>query len=261
LATTANTSGTLNTSGATPATGTIQAGRAENGVSRQTASGRKPAIRIALANLDPFSSTILRECCKPLGIETTAVRGEHAVRFREEKFEACALELNSEAVSILEAIRRSPLNRTMVIFGFCQDSQQIRQFSRYGVNLLLDLPAERVSLIRGIRSTYPLLAHEFRRYLRIPVLVEITLHSGGRRLVAVTEEISAGGMSIRAMDGLAVSALTTVDFTLPNSKRISTSAAVCWTNKDEKKIGLRFDPADVRRLQVREWIDEYLDAV
>ena len=261
MATTANTSGTLNTTRATPTIPTIQARRAKKGLSQQTASARKPAIRIALANLDPFSSTVLRECCKPLGIETSTVRGEHAVRFREEKFEACALELNSEAASILGVIRSSPLNRTIVIFGFCQGSHQIRQFSRYGVNLLLDLPAERVSLIRGIRSTYPLLAHEFRRYVRIPVLVDITLHTGGRRLVAVTEEVSAGGMSITAMDPLAVSALTTIEFTLPNSKRISTSAAVCWTNKDEKKIGLRFDPADVRRLQVREWIDEYLDTV
>jgi len=167
----------LNTSRATPATGNIQVRRAENGLSRQTASAKKPAIRIAVANLDPFSSSILRECCKPLGIETSAVRGEHAGRFREEKFEACALELNSEAASILKAIRSSPLNRTIVIFGFCQDSQQIREFSRYGVNLVLDLPAERVSLIRGIRSTYPLLAPEFRRYVRIPVLVDVTLHT------------------------------------------------------------------------------------
>lgn len=247
------------TTGNTPSG--IECRTAENSLSQQATSARKPVVRVALANLDDMSSAILRECCKPLGIETTTVREDHATRFRHEKFEACALELNSGAASILDAIRGSPLNRCIVIFGFCQGSQQLRRFSRYGINIALDLPAERVSLIRGIRSTYHLLAHEFRRYVRIPVAVDITIQTDWRRLTAVTEEISVGGMSVRGTDSLAVSAPAALEFTLPNSKRISTSAAVCWTNKDQKKIGLRFDQADERRLRVRQWIDEYLDAV
>ena len=227
----------------------------------EASNAKKPGVRVALANLDEFSSKTLRECCKPFGIETIPVLSEHAARFRQEKFEACAIVLDSDAVSILDAIRTSPLNRHIVIYGFCHSGQQLRQFSRYGINIVLDFPVERATLTRAIRSTYYLLTHEFRRYIRIPVVMEITIQTGARRLSAVSEEISVGGISIRVTDELAVSAPIMLDFTLPNLRRVSASAVVCWMNPGEKKIGLRFDPADERRLQVREWIDEYLVAV
>ena len=229
--------------------------------SQQAADRRKSRVRVALANLDDSNSSVLRECCKPFGIETTAIAGNHAVRFREEKFEACAVVLNSEANSILDAIRKSPLNRHIVIYGFCQGGQQLRQFSQYGINIILNFPVERANFTRSIRSTYHLLTHEFRRYVRIPMVVEITVQAGGQKLTAITEEISVGGMSIRVAEPVAVSSPTQLEFTLPNLKKISTSAAVCWTNKDERRVGLRFDPADERRLRIREWIEQYLDAV
>ena len=247
--------------GDTPLTGHTEGSTATNAGARQASNAKKSGVRVALANLDDLSSKTLRECCKPFGIETIPVLRDHALRFRQEKFEACALVLDSEAVAILDAIRNSPLNRHIVIYGFCHRDQQLRQFSRYGINIVLDCPAERGSLTRAVRSTYHLLTHEFRRYVRIPVVMEITIQTGARRLSAVSEEISVGGMSIRVTDELAPSAPIVLDFILPNLRRVSAGAAVCWINPSEKKIGLRFDPADERRLQVREWIDEYLVAV
>lgn len=249
------------TTGNTPLIGAAERSNANNAGAPQPSNAKKSGARVALANLDELSSKTLRECCKPFGIETIPVPSEHALRFREEKFEACAMVLDSEAVSILDAIRTSPLNRHIVIYGFCHDNQLPRQFSRYGINIVLDFPAERAPLTRAIRSTYYLLTHEFRRYVRIPVVMEITIQTGARRLSAISEEISVGGMSIRVTDEVAPSAPIVVDFILPNSRRVSAGAVVCWMNPGEKKIGLRFDPADERRLQVREWIEEYLVAV
>jgi hypothetical protein len=34
---------------------------------------------------------------------------------------------------------------------------------------------------------------------------------------------------------------------------------VCWKREDVSMIGIRFDPTDERRLEVKRWIDRYLE--
>ena len=50
-----------------------------------------------------------------------------------------------------------------------------------------------------VRATQMLVLHEFRRYVRIPIITEISIVSAdGRRFTATSQEISTGGMSVKS---------------------------------------------------------------
>ena len=66
-------------------------------------------------------------------------------------------------------------------------------------------------------------------------------------------------MSLRCESSLASVESVRVSFVLPGSGRISVRALVCWSRVNEHLYGLRFDPTDDARFDVRKWIDQYLE--
>src|SRR5205807_4536278 len=98
-----------------------------------------------------------------------------------------------------------------------------------------------------------------RRYVRIPVVTEVSLDNGARTSNAMTMEVCAGGMSIRSQSPLGSADMQRISFTLPGSKKITVRAFTCWSRPSENSYGLRFDPTDEARASVRNWIDQYLE--
>jgi hypothetical protein len=109
-----------------------------------------------------------------------------------------------------------------------------------------------------IRSTQSLVIHEFRRYVRVPVTTEVAVRVDGQKITALSEEVSAGGMSIRTPQKLGALSPMLLSFILPTNNKVTISATVCWAREAENLIGVRFGPADERRFQVKSWIDHYL---
>jgi hypothetical protein len=102
--------------------------------------------------------------------------------------------------------------------------------------------------------------HELRRYIRLPVVTEVKVDHGQGSFCANSVEISAGGLSIRTDVRLAREQAVEVTFSLPpNSKTVVSRATVCWKRDDVDMIGIRFDHSDERRLEVKRWIDRYLE--
>jgi len=72
--------------------------------------------------------------------------------------------------------------------------------------------------------------------------------------------ISAGGMSMKTDIRLAKEQPVEVTFSLPpKGKMVVARATVCWKRDTDDMIGIRFDPTDERRLEVKSWIDSYLE--
>jgi hypothetical protein len=156
--------------------------------------------RIALIGLDATTATVLTECFRQFKISTVVLAPPEHSRLRQEKFEGCALRLaDPNAEAILQAARNSASNRAMVLYGI-SDHQTARQFSKYGINAILSEPIERAPALKAVRSTYLLAVHEFRRYVRIPVAIAVDIDADGRRLSALSQEISSGGMSLEVPD-------------------------------------------------------------
>lgn len=202
---------------------------------------------------------MLADCFKQFGIEAVVLNGSVAERMKKEKLEACVVQLTPDAVTVMEAVRTSASNNRMVIYGLGGSAQEAMKFSKYGVNAVFHEPLERQAALKLVRATQMLVLHEFRRYIRIPIITEIAMvTSDNRRFTATSKEISTGGMSVKSPEEITIGMALEVSFALLTLPRIWVRAQVSW-RKPDKTFGVRFDVKDERRMRIKEWIEAYLE--
>ncbi len=221
---------------------------------------RQAAARIALVELKDTTRTILADCFKQFGIQPVEMPANSALRLQKEKFEACVLKLGPGAEAVMEAIRISSSNSRMVIYGLGGSAQEALRYSKYGINAIFQEPVERSSALKLVRATQMLVLHEFRRYVRIPVMTEVAIQIGERkRITATSLEVSSGGMSIKCSEDVSTGEAVEVSFALLTLPRIWIRGNVTW-KKPKHSLGVRFDTTDDRRRKLKEWIDAYLES-
>lgn len=220
---------------------------------------RKTAARVALFDLTEASAQLITDCFRQYGIETVSVEREHADRLQHEKFEACVLPLDETAGTIIQLARASASNSRIIIFGLGGTAQDAMRYSKLCINAIFHEPLERSAAVKLVRSTRMLVLHEFRRYVRIPVMTEvgITMVEGGRT-TATSQEISSGGMSLKGHHAPELGLQVEVTFSLLTLPRVWVRGQVTW-RKNNKSFGIRFDPTDERRQRLKEWIAAYLE--
>lgn len=215
---------------------------------------RKSAC-VALVGLDETTTALLAECFRQFGVTVFPLALDEVERFHTEKFDGCVLRLDDCAERVLNTARNSPVNFRMVIYGVACGRPRDARILRYGVNVILEPPLDKRAALRAVRSTYLLIVHEFRRYVRIPLVTPVKLTFEGRSVMGMTEEISGGGMSLEANrlpPGMAVE----VEFTIANAPTMHLRASVRWAAQGQ--LGLRFDESQPDRLRIKTWIDQYL---
>jgi PilZ domain len=218
---------------------------------------RKATARTALVGLSEPARSLLAECFRQFNIETVTVSSDAAERLAREKFEACALSLSSGASEVMEAARSSRSNSRCVIYGVGGNAQEAMRFSKYGINAMFHEPLERPAALKLVRATRMLVQHEFRRYVRIPVMTEVSLVGDGRRVSVSSIEMSSGGMSLKSHEEFSIGVPVEVSFALMTLPRVNVRGVVSW--RKPKSLGVKFDPADERRLKVKTWIESYLE--
>jgi PilZ domain len=220
---------------------------------------KKTVARVALVDLREPAGSLLSECFRQFGIETSLMTGNVPERMQSEKFEACVLHLVPESALVMDSVRRSPSNSRMVIYGLGGSAQEAMRFSKYGVNAVFQEPLERSTALKLVRATQMLVMHEFRRYVRIPIITEISMVTeDSRRFTATSQEISTGGMSVKSTEDVAPGTALEVSFALLTLPRIWVRGQVTW-RKPNKTFGVRFDAKDERRMRIKEWIEAYLE--
>jgi hypothetical protein len=220
---------------------------------------RKASARVALVDLKEPARSLLADCFKQFGIEALVLTGSVAERMKKEKLEACVVQLTPDALPVMEAVRTSASNNRMVIYGLGGSAQEAMKFSKYGVNAVFHEPLERQAALKLVRATQMLVLHEFRRYIRIPIITEIAMvTSDNRRFTATSKEISTGGMSVKSPEEVTIGTALEVSFALLTLPRIWVRAQVSW-RKPDKTFGVRFDVKDERRMRIKEWIEAYLE--
>ena len=127
------------------------------------------------------------------------------------------------------------------------------------MNAVFHEPLERQAALKLVRATQMLVLHEFRRYIRIPIITEISMVSAdSRRFTATSQDLSTGGMSVKSPEDVQVGMALEVSFALLTLPRIWVRATVSW-RKPDKTFGVRFDVKDERRMRIKEWIEAYLE--
>ncbi|HLW86398.1 MAG TPA: PilZ domain-containing protein [Candidatus Sulfotelmatobacter sp.] len=218
---------------------------------------RKAAARTALVDVKESARALLVECFRQFGIESVVMSGNAAERLRREKFEACVLNLGEGAEVVMEAARSSPSNSRCVIYGIGGNAQEAMRYSKYGINAMFSEPLERPAALKLVRATHLLVLHEFRRYVRVPVMTEVAIKVEGQRFTASSIEISSGGMSLKSGEELKLNSNVEISFALMTLPRVTVRGAVSWLKP--KSYGVRFDINDDRRHTIKKWIDSYLE--
>src|SRR5580704_4405753 len=224
------------------------------------ASHRKSAARVALFDLHGSSHSLLAECFRQFGVETIQLHRDHADRLQKEKFEACVLPLDPSAGPVIEMARASASNSRMVIYGLGGTAQDALRYSKLCLNAVFHEPLERSAAIKLVRSSRNLIAHELQRYVRIPVMTEVRITlADGSRVTATSQEISAGGMSLKSAHPPEPGSMVEVSFSLLTLPRVWLRGTVAW-RKTNKSFAIRFDAADDRRQRLKDWLVAYLEA-
>ncbi len=221
---------------------------------------KKAVARVALIGLDEATAAVLTDCFHQFAIHTVRLSLEDAMqRLQKEKFEALAIRLQGHSDRLLEVARTSASNQRIVIYGIAPGSKQALQYSRWGINAVLDDPVERQATLRVVRATHLLVVHELRRYVRIPVVTDVTLTVDNKRIAGHTQEVSGGGMSVKVPTKLAIGQALDICFDLPKNPGIKLAATICWLRETDNLVGLRFAAEADGRSQVKQWIDDYLE--
>lgn len=223
-------------------------------------SSRKFSARAALVDLHENSRSLLSECFRQFGIDAVSMSPDHAPRLSKEKFEACVVRVGSTAETVLESARGSRSNSRMVIYGLGGTIKEAMKLSKFGLNAVFQEPLERPAALKLVKATQMLVLHEFRRYVRIPVITEVSLAGGKEHISASSLELSSGGMSLRSADTVSAGQQVEISFALLTLPRIWVRGTISWVKPVEKMFGVRFDPRDERRIRIKEWVDSYLES-
>jgi hypothetical protein len=218
---------------------------------------RKANARVALVGLSESSQLLLSECFRQFNIESVILSSDAAERLKREKFEACVLTLREGADSIMEALRGSASNSRCVIFGLGGTALEAMQYSKYGINAVFKEPLERPAAQKLVQATRMLVQHELRRYVRIPVMTEVSIVGNGRRICATSIDMSAGGLSVKSEEDFPMGVNVEVSFALMTLPRATIRGVVKW--RKTNSLGVQFDAADEQRQKVKSWIDSYFE--
>lgn len=216
----------------------------------------KFAPKVALFRLDEAISDTLTRVFAQCGIQTVAVAQDFPHRLAQEQFQGCVLRLDDDATAVLDSVRSSRSNHRMIIYGIVSKDLDVRRFSKYGINAILDSTVDRSAALHVARSTCALLLHELRRYVRIPLVVEVMVESGRGKISGASREISGGGMSIAFAQPSRIEGKARLDFSLPDKPPVSIAAATCWQKGSQ--IGFQFQDSDPGRQTVKAWINSFL---
>jgi hypothetical protein len=223
-------------------------------------SSRKFSARAALVDLQESSRAMLSECFRQFGIDVVPMTADHANRLSKEKFEACVIRVSGQAETVLESARGSRSNSRMIIYGLGGSLKDAMKLSRFGLNAIFHEPLERPAALKLVKATQMLVVHEFRRYVRIPVITDVSLVAGQKQFSASSLELSSGGMSLKSTEDVTSGMPVEVSFALLTLPRIWVRGNVSWVKPANKLFGVRFDPKDERRARIKEWVDSYLES-
>jgi hypothetical protein len=224
-------------------------------------TAEKIECRVALVGLRPETVEIMRQVFAQFKIKSVECTLE-TMQPTTQKYDACVVRLTDANEPLLATIRSSPLNRHVVVYGINLPDSDFKKFSRHGINAVMNYPLERSAVIKIVRATHLLVLHEYRRYARIPVITEVGILHAGTRATGTSVEVSGGGMSLVTPRKLKIGDTIEATLNLPQSKPITVRAVVSWIDDaPESQIGIRYEPDDERRREVKKWVEDYLEIV
>jgi ActR/RegA family two-component response regulator len=184
------------------------------------------------------------------------------VLLNRRKFDAVIvdLQLGGEANAVLEEVRRSPSNRTAVLFAVSDSDAATVSAFKAGSSFVLRRPLSLTSIGRHLKVAYGLILRERRRYFRCSVEIPAAIcRAGMPKVHGRTVNISESGMAITTSVSLQPGVKVQVHFTLPGHESwFVVGATICWCK--ETCLGLRFTSVSPHLTsELQEWLLQRLE--
>ncbi|HEV2112791.1 MAG TPA: PilZ domain-containing protein [Terriglobales bacterium] len=215
---------------------------------------------VALIGLSQGCTDALRAAFRQFSIDVAELSGEIKHVLENRKFQGCVVRLEENSAPLVEAVRKSSCNRTIPVIGVCPAGTDMRLFGRFGLNAILKEPVDRQEALKMVRGTHLLILNELRRYVRIPMVLEVQIQLNGTGFAGLTRDISYGGISINTQQDVSPDNDVELALTLPNGVPAKVKGSIIWRHHPDL-IGIRFAAADDRRATIRKWIDDYFQMV
>ena len=221
--------------------------------------------RVLLAANDPVTVQQLTEAMQQLALyPEVCLEVSAALRLlHSQKFEAVIVDLllGESAHAILEEVRVSRSNRTVIIFTISGSHAGSAGAFKAGSSFVLERPLSMTSITRMLKAAYGLIVRERRRYFRCPVAVPADIRRAAVNDVRCqTLNISEGGMALTVSVPLKSGLVVSVHFQLPSRPfQFAVQSFICWSD-EQGRAGLQFaSPSGVWKSELQEWLAQRLE--
>jgi CheY-like chemotaxis protein len=221
-----------------------------------------PALRLLIVEDDIASLELMQEVFVSLKADVHGVNesSKAAELVNKERFDGIFLDLEMPSMNgfdLARWIRNSSWNRStpIIIVTGRDDRQTMKQVFASGATFYLQKPVDRQKLGNLYRTVRGSLFESRRRFVRVPLHVDVACWADTRQLHGLTWNLSQGGIQVD-VTGLKSGESVRLSFRLPNSGvTIDATGSVVWVN--EKRQGIRFDHIGSKQEQViRDFITE-----
>jgi ActR/RegA family two-component response regulator len=244
----------------------IRAPPEEYGVDSISAVAPSAAVgRVLLVSNDPVTVQQLNEAMRELALYSeVCLEVPAALRLlSNQKFEAVIVDLllGESAHAILEEVRISRSNRTVVILTISGSREGSAGAFKAGSSFVLERPLSTPSITRMLKAAYGLIVRERRRYFRCPVAVPADIRRAALSDIRCqTLNISEGGMAMTVPVPVKSGLLFSLHFQLPGcSFQFDTQSFICWSD-EQGRAGLQFASASgAWKSELQEWLSQRLE--
>src|SRR5215471_16669699 len=126
--------------------------------------------------------------------------------------------------SIRKRMRRQCFGSSLAPRCCSRPGENLNRFSRYAINVVMTDPLDRQGTLKTVRATHLLVLHEFRRYVRVPMITEVRIEHAQEQTLGHSIEVSGGGMSLNSKLAAKLGSAVEVFFSLPGTQALSCSA-------------------------------------
>src|SRR5579863_9261154 len=162
-----------------------------------------PALRLLIVEDDAASLELMEEVFISLKADVRGIceSGKAAELVNRERFDGIFLDLEMPSMNVFDLarwIRNSTWNRStpIIIVTGRDDHQTMKQVFASGATFYLQKPVDRQKLSTLFRTVRGSLYENRRRFVRVPLHVDVACAVEARQLHGVTWNLSQGGIQV-----------------------------------------------------------------
>ena len=183
-------------------------------------------LKILAVDDESAALDLFKNIVGPLGYDVVGLTDsrEAAQLIMRDKFDLVALDVrmpNLDGFELTKRIRQSPSNHAVPILMFtaCDDITTMREGFAAGITFYIAKPLS-VAKLRGLFSAARgIMIQERRRYIRLPLGVDVICSAGGRRFRVRSRDLARGGILLQASGGLPDGEVAEIEFTIPGESQ------------------------------------------